>query len=89
MPDTRYRLLDDYPYIIRLLQQGARFAFTRRIFLEHAVGGGVSTGESIHPIILRDLEEMQEQLIREPQGLSKATLRHLEKAVAERKKSGN
>ncbi len=89
MPDTRYRLLDDFPYIIRLLQQGARFAFTRRIFLEHAVGGGVSTGESIHPIILRDLEEMQEQLLREPQGLSKATLRHLEKAVAERKKSGN
>ncbi|MBR3525147.1 MAG: glycosyltransferase [Lachnospiraceae bacterium] len=89
MPDTRYRLLDDYPYIVRLLQQGARFAFTRRIFLEHAVGGGVSTGESIHPVILKDLEEMQEQLLREPQGLSKATLRHLEKAVAARKKSGD
>ncbi len=85
MPDTRYRLLDDYPYIISLLQKGARFAFTRRIFLEHAVGGGVSTGETIHPIILKDLEEMQEQLLAHPQGLSKATLRHLEKAVAGRK----
>ncbi len=85
MPDTRYRLLDDYPYIISLLQRGARFAFTRRIFLEHAVGGGVSTGESIHPIILKDLETMQEQLLEEPRGLSRSTLRFLKKRVEARK----
>ena len=83
--DEDYRLLDDYPYIVSLLQRGAKIAFTKEIFLEHEMGGGVSTGDHIHPIILKDLELMQEKLLADPKGLSGASVKHLKDAVNRRK----
>ncbi|MCR5251697.1 MAG: glycosyltransferase [Lachnospiraceae bacterium] len=85
MPDEGYRLLDDFPYIITLLQKGERIGFTREIFLEHSIGGGVSTGESIHPLILKDLIRMQEQLAAHPEGLYASTRRYLEREIAKRR----
>lgn len=82
--DEDYRLLDDFPFIVSLLKRGCRIAYTGRIFLEHDMGSGVSTGESIHPIILKDLELMQEKLLKDPKGLSKASIRYLEEAVSKR-----
>ena len=83
--DEDYRLLDDFPFIVSLLQRGAKIAFTKEIFLEHEMGGGVSSGEHIHPIILKDLELMQQKLLKNPAGLTKATLRYLEEEVSKRK----
>ena len=83
--DEDYRLLDDYPYIVSLLQRRAKIAFTKEIFLEHEMGGGVSTGDHIHPIILKDLELMQEKLLADPKGLSGASVKHLKDAVDRRK----
>ena len=83
--DEDYHLLDDYPYIVSLLQRGAKIAFTKEIFLEHEMGGGVSTGDHIHPIILKDLELMQEKLLADPKGLSGASVKHLKDAVNRRK----
>ncbi len=82
--DEDYRLLDDFPFIVSLLQRGCRIAFTKEIFLNHEMGSGVSTGENINPLILKDLELMQEKLLKEPAGLSKATVRYLKDAVSSR-----
>lgn len=79
--DEDYRLLDDFPFIVSLMQMGCRIAFTKEIFLEHEMGGGVSTGDHIHPIILRDLELMQDKLLADPKGLSGASVKHLKRAV--------
>ena len=83
-PDEDYRLLDDFPYFVSLLQKGVRFGFTEEIFLEHSVGGGVSTGQSIHPLILKDLELMQEKLLREPTGLYASPVSFLRKQIEDR-----
>lgn len=84
--DEDYRLLDDFPFIVSLLQRGAKIAFTKEIFLEHEMGGGVSTGDHIHPIILKDLELMQEKLLADPKGLTGATVKYLKEAVKGRER---
>ena len=83
--DEDYRLLDDFPFIVSLMQRGCRIAFTKEIFLEHEMGGGVSTGDHIHPIILKDLELMQDKLLADPKALSRTSIKHLKKAVEGRR----
>ncbi len=79
--DEDYRLLDDYPYYIYLLQRGVRFAYTNEVFLEHSMEGGVSTGDEIHPLILKDLYTMFAKLKADPLHLSAAALAAIEKRL--------
>ncbi|MCR4585745.1 MAG: glycosyltransferase family 2 protein [Lachnospiraceae bacterium] len=75
--DEDYRLLDDFPFIISLLQRNVRIGWTDEVFLEHSIGGGVSTGSAIHPVILEDLLTMLRKLRDNPAGLSRRTLRSI------------
>ena len=79
--DEDYRLLDDFPYIVSLLQKGVRIGYTDEVFLEHSVGGGVSTGEEIHPVILKDLMTMLAKLKENPEGLSRRTMKSIEERL--------
>lgn len=76
--DEDYRLLDDFPFIVSLLQKGVKIGYTDEVFLEHSMGGGVSTGDDIHPVILEDLMTMLRKLKENPEGLSKKTIRSIE-----------
>jgi GT2 family glycosyltransferase len=76
--DEDYRLLDDFPFIISLLQRGVKIGWTPEVFLEHSMGGGVSTGEEIHPVILKDLMTMLKKLKENPAGLSRLTMKSIE-----------
>lgn len=37
--DEKFRLLEDYPFILKALHEGARIDFFDRIFMKHSVGG--------------------------------------------------
>ncbi|MCR5119864.1 MAG: glycosyltransferase [Lachnospiraceae bacterium] len=80
--DEAYRLLDDFPFIVSLLQKGVKIGYTSEVFLEHSMGGGVSTGEGIHPVILEDLMTMQRKLLEYPEGLEEKTLKLIKERLA-------
>ena len=74
--DTSYRLVEDYPYVVDLLRNGARIDFMNCVTVEHSIGG-VSTG-NIHPAVIKDIEHMREVLKKDPHGLSKRTVKYLD-----------
>lgn len=74
--DEDYRLLEDFPFVIKLLKSGEKIAFTNRVLVEHGCGDGVSTGE-INPLIYDDLMTMRRKLLEEKDGLYKGTVRWL------------
>ncbi len=74
--DEDIRLLDDIPYYVSLLQKGARIDFTREIFIDHEMTGGVSTGK-VHPQIYEDIHTMRKKLLENPIGLTKKTVEFL------------
>ncbi|MCR5012719.1 MAG: glycosyltransferase [Lachnospiraceae bacterium] len=77
--DTSYRLLEDYPYVVDLLRNGARIDFMNCVTVEHAMGG-VSTG-SIHPAVIKDIEHMREVLKADPHGLPQSAVKYLNSVV--------
>ena len=73
--DTSYRLVEDYPYAVDLLRNGARIDYMNDVTVEHSIGG-VSTGK-VHPAVIQDIEHMREVLQKDPHGLSKGTVKYL------------
>lgn len=55
--DEQYRLVEDYPYYLMLLQKKVRFGWSGMVSIRHRMGG-VSTGR-VHPGIYYDIETMQ------------------------------
>lgn len=84
--DEDYRLLDDFPYYVRLLKENVRFPYVHRVLTEHPMGG-VSNG-TVHPVIYEDLRRMRRKLAEDPAGLDPATIRYLEKSIKE-EQNGN
>ena len=56
--DEQYRLLEDFPYYLMLLEKGEKIHFTNRPFVKHMMGG-VSNGD-VNPLVLKDLEKLKE-----------------------------
>ncbi len=77
--DEDYRLLDDYPYYVRLLKKGEHFPYVHRVLTDHPMGG-VSNGK-VHPQVYRDLCTMHRKLLADPEGLSRKTIMYLEDKV--------
>lgn len=56
--DEQYRLLEDFPYYLMLLEKGEKIHFKNRPFVKHMMGG-VSNGQ-VNPLVLKDLEKLKE-----------------------------
>ena len=85
--DTDYRLLEDYPYVIDLLRNGARIDFMNLVTIDHSIGG-VSTGK-IHPLIWKDIVCMRKKLLKDPHGLMKRTVSFLAETQKETSKEAD
>ena len=52
--DEQYRLVEDYPYYVMLLDRKVRFAWLGKVTVSHEMGG-VSNGD-VHPQVIKDIE---------------------------------
>ena len=77
--DEDYRLLDDFPYYVMLLQKGGKIPYVHQLYTDHPMGGVSNT--KVHPQILADLRTMQRKLLAKPEGLDEATVAWLKKNV--------
>ncbi len=80
--DEDYRLLEDFPFVIKLLQKKEKIGFLNKVTVRHGMGSGVSTGE-IHPAIYKDLMTMRKKLLADPEGLYQSTVDFLKMNIEE------
>lgn len=81
--DEQYRLLEDYPFMMRLLRQKEPIGIWPQSAIKHRVGG-VSDGENTHPQLVTDMERFYEVDLF-PYAQNPAELRH-HLAAQEKKK---
>jgi Glycosyltransferases, probably involved in cell wall biogenesis len=73
--DTKYKLLEDYPFYCKLLADGCNISFLPYPTIKYR-GGGVSSEGNQNPLLLRDFEMLNIHLLSEP-NISKYSKRKL------------
>jgi len=60
--DERFRLLEDYPFFVKLCFENIRFGYMDELTVKYALGG-VSTGKKINPVLAEDFKKVTNELI--------------------------
>lgn len=63
--DEQYKLLEDFPFIIKVLKHGYKISFFPIITIKYSIGYGISTRKHINLILQKDRNKLVENTIKD------------------------